>query len=203
MKQCLFSNRARSVSLFSALVVFVAGASASSALASTTTPATSCSTPSLSQPFLSAGDSNWYTMAPGESPDNLAGEGWTLRGGASIELATLADGTTGSVLDLPAGSSAVSPAMCVDGSYPIARMVTRTLGAAPSNATTFYTSVVGASKLSGGMPVLGKPTWAVSPPDNVAPGAAGAEQVQFTFVAGAKAADLQIYNFWVDPRMCR
>jgi hypothetical protein len=141
-------------------------------------------------------------MAPGESPDNLAGDGWTLSGGASIETTRLADGTTGSVLDLPAGSSAVSPAMCVDGSYPIARMVTRTLGAAPSNATTFYTSVVGTGWRSGGMPVLGTPAWAVSPPDNVAPGGAGAEQVQFTFVAGTRAADLQIYNFWVDPRMC-
>jgi hypothetical protein len=142
-------------------------------------------------------------MAPGESPDNFAGNGWTLSGGASIETTKLADGATGSVLELPAGSSAVSPPMCVDGSYPIARMVTRTLGAAPSNATRFYTSVVGTGSHSGGMPVLGTPAWAVSPPDNVAPGGAGAEQVQFTFVAGAKAADLQIYNFWVDPRMCR
>jgi hypothetical protein len=90
--------------------------------------------------------------------------------------------------------------MCVDGSYPLARMETRTLGRAPDNSTTFYTVRVGGTNVSGGMPVLGTPKWATSPPDNVAGGGAAAQQVQFKFVAGKKAADLQVYNLYIDPR---
>ena len=151
----------------------------------------------LTQPF--SGDSRWYTLAPGEAADAFAGTGWVLTGGAKITTQTLADGATGPVLDLPAGSTATSPAMCVDGSYPLARMETRTLGKAPDNSTTFYTSPVSTGTLSGGMPVLGTPKWATSPPDNVTGAGTAAEQVQFKLVAGKKAADLQVYNLYIDP----
>ena len=80
-------------------------------------------------------------------------------------------------------------------------METRTLGKAPDNSTKFYTARVGSGTLSGGMPVLGTPGWATSPPDNVAGSATAAEQVQFKFVAGAKAADLQVVNLYIDPSM--
>jgi hypothetical protein len=170
---------------------------AQSAAAAST--AAHCSEPFLSQPF--AGDSRWYTLAPGETSGNFDGTGWTLSGGAKIVTETLPTGSTTSVLDLPAGSSATSPAMCVDGTYPLARMETRTLGEKPDNSTTFYTVPVGSSAFSGGMPVLGKPSWAISPPDNVAGSGAAPEQVQFKFVAGKKAADLQVFNLYIDPSM--
>jgi hypothetical protein len=176
------------------LVAACAAGLAQSAAAATTS--SWCPTAILSQPF--AGDSAWYTLAPGESFDNFAGTGWVFSGGAKIVTETLADGSTGSVLDLPAGSTATSPAMCVDSSYPTARMETRTLGKAPDNSTTFYTVPAGQKPLSG-MPVLGTPNWAVSPPDNVASSNTPAEQVQFKFVAGKKAADLQVYNLYIDP----
>jgi hypothetical protein len=167
--------------------------------ATAATATTLCPVPSLSQPF--AGDSRWYTLAPGESADNFTGTGWILTGGAKIVTTKLPDGGTGSVLDLPAGSTATSPAMCVDNTYPLARMDTRTLGKAPDNSTKFYTQLVGSSALSGGMPVLGNPTWSVSPPDNVAGSGTAAEQVQFKFVAGSHAADLQVVNLYIDPSM--
>jgi hypothetical protein len=167
--------------------------------ASAATSAAYCPVPFLSHSF--AGDSRWYTLAPGESADNFDGTGWVLTGGARIATEKLADGQSTSVLDLPAGSTATSPAMCVDRTYPLARMVTRTLGKAPDNSTRFYTVPAGTSALSGGMPVLGTTTWAASPPDNVAGSAAPAEQVQFKFVAGRRAADLQVYNLYIDPRM--
>jgi hypothetical protein len=163
------------------------------------TSVSQCSAAALSQPF--SGDSRWYTLAPGETSDSLTGTGWVLTGGARIATQPLADGISGPVLDLPAGASATSPAMCVDSSYPLARMETRTLGKAPDNSTTFYTMPVGSSTLTGGMPVLGTPKWAASPPDNVAGGSAAAEQVQFKFVAGKKAADLQVYDLYIDPHM--
>src|ERR1700733_5298612 len=70
----------------------------------TSVDTSSCTAPTLSQPFLAWGDTNWYALAPGETADDFAGAGWTLKGGAKIVTATLEDGTTGSVLDLPGGS---------------------------------------------------------------------------------------------------
>jgi hypothetical protein len=178
------------------LVALVIGPAQSAAAATT---AAFCPPATLSQPF--AGDGRWYTLTPGEAANAFAGTGWLLTGGARIATERLADGTTGTVLDLPAGSTATSPAMCVDGSYPLARMVTRTLGKAPDNSTKFYTVPVGSHTLSGGMPVLGTPSWTTSPPDNVAGAGTAAAEVQFRFIAGPKAADLQVYNLYIDPHM--
>jgi hypothetical protein len=193
MKQLLRTSGALSVAGVLAALVFGPVQSAAAA-----TTAAFCPPTLLSQPF--SGDSRWYTLTPGEAPDAFAGTGWLLTGGAKITTQTLADGATGTVLDLPAGSTATSPAMCVDSTYPLARMETRTLGKAPDNSTTFYTVPVGTGALSGGMPVLGTPKWATSPPDNVTGAGTAAEQVQFKFVAGKKAADLQVYNLYIDPR---
>jgi hypothetical protein len=166
-------------------------------------PATaSCQSPTLSQPFLSWGDTNWYTPVPGEAVDSFTGAGWVLSGGAHVISTTLADGANGLVLDLPPGSSATSPTMCVESGEPFARMITRMTGtSASSNATTFYVTAAGSTQLGSGMPVLGKTGWAESPPDNVFPGG-GAEDVYFTFRSNAKVGDLQVYDLFVDPRMC-
>ena len=157
--------------------------------------------PALSQPFSALGDTNQYALVPGQAVDNFTGTGWTLSAGASITATKLADGTTGSVLNLPAGAKAVSPAMCVSGGYPAARMVARTLGTAASAGMMFYVSPAGSSTVSGGLPVLATPSWAASAPVSVAPGSTAAEMVQFTLVSGAKAATDQVYNLYVDPRM--
>ena len=105
----------------------IAAFAAAPASAATTNPldTSMCSNPTLSQPFLSVGDHNWYTLMPGESADSFAGGGWTLSGGAKIVTTKLADGTTGSVLDLPSGLKAVSPVICVTSAYPTARTTVR------------------------------------------------------------------------------
>lgn len=186
------------VSVASAAPAQAPAPAATSASSSAAASTSRCPEVALTQPF--AGDSNWYTLAPGESADDFAGTGWTLTGGARIVSTTLKDGATGDVLDLPAGATATSPAMCVDSDYPTVRMVTRTLGRAPDNSTSFYTVPVATGRPAGGMPVLGTTAWATSPPDNVSAGGSS-EQVQFKYVAGSKAADLQVYDFYVDPRM--
>lgn len=194
MKQYLFSRRALGwATVLAGLALVPAQAASASAL--------TCPTPVLSQPFSALGDTNQYALAPGQAVDNFTGAGWTLSGGASITAAALADGTTGSVLNLPAGSRAVSPAMCVTGGYPAARMVTRTLGTGASAGMTFSVSPAGTTAKSGGMPVLSTPSWAASAPVSVAPGNTAAEMVQFTLVGGAKAPTEQVYNLYVDPRM--
>ena len=63
-----------------------------------------CKEPVLTQPLLWAADSNYYFLAPGQTPGNFEGTGWTLSGGASIKTTTLKDGKTGKVLALPSDS---------------------------------------------------------------------------------------------------
>jgi hypothetical protein len=94
----------------------------------------------LSQPLLSVGDSNWYTLTPGESVDAFGG-GWTLSGGAQIQTTRLADGQTSQVLNLPSGSKAVSPVMCVDDGYQTARSEVRNV--VGSQGVFFYVSYEG------------------------------------------------------------
>src|ERR1700733_8620297 len=86
---------------------------ATSGTAATSVDTSTWANPLLTQPFLAWGDSNWYALAPGETADAFGGAGWGLTGGAKVATTTLKDGTTGSVLDLPRGSTAVSPKVCL------------------------------------------------------------------------------------------
>jgi len=205
MTQYLFSRIARSMGFCGAIAVISAGLAATPALADTTAVDTSsCTAPQLSQPFLSAKDSGWYTLAPGESVDSFGGGGWTLSGGASIETTQLADGSTGQVLNLPSGSKAVSPVMCVDDGYQTARTEVRDL--VGSEGVFFYISYEGTNTWTNPQnsgQVHGQQTnWTLSDPVNVQPSnTTGWQLVRFTFEPGGNHSDFQIYNFWVDPRM--
>ena len=206
MTKYLFSRR--SLGLSGGLSVLLAGLAVSPAMASpkptTSVDTSACSTPRLSQPFLSAGDSNWYTLAPGESPDNFAGGGWTLTGRALIITTRLQDGQRGSVLDLPSGSTAVSPPMCVASDYPTARTIVRdVVGSEGVHTYVSYAGTKTAYQPQNTGQVHGSQTaWTLSNPINVHPGnLAGWQLVQFTLVPGGKTSDFLIYNFYVDPRM--
>src|SRR5689334_18438990 len=80
-----------------------------------------CAEEEFSQAFLFAKDSNYYTLLPGESANNFEGAGRQLSGGARVVTEKLSDGSTGQVLDLPSGSTAVAPVICVTKDYPTAR----------------------------------------------------------------------------------
>jgi hypothetical protein len=186
-----------------AITAFVAG----SAQAATTPPidTSACSNPLLTQPFLSSRDSNWYTLIPGQTPGNFDGTGWQFSGGARIITTTLADGSTSSVLDLPSGSQAVSPTMCVTSAYPTARAMVRDVKG--SDGVFFYVSYEGTStwtnpKNTG--QVHGQQTaWTLATPVNVQPSnTSGWQPVRFTFVPGGNASDFQLYNIYIDPH-CR
>ena len=101
--------------------VLATGASSASATSAVNAATATCTAPALAQPFSSASDTNWYAPLPGESWNSFPATGWTLSGGAKVVSATLADGTSGTTLDLPAGAQAVSPGMCVTNDDPSAR----------------------------------------------------------------------------------
>jgi hypothetical protein len=165
-------------------------------------PLSSCASPTFTQPFAALKDRHFYTLAPG---GEFAGDdGWQLTGGAQIVDTTQADGSTGGVLDLPSGSQAVSPVMCVSVDYPNARLAVRNV--VGGEGVFFYVSY-----LKNGVWSLPKNTgqfhgqhsdWTVSNPVNLQPTkTSGWQQVRYILVPGGRASRFQVDDFWVDPRM--
>jgi hypothetical protein len=203
MKQDLFSRRKLGIS--GAFAVLLTGLAAGPALADPGQSGNApCSPPPLSQPFTPVGDANSYMLAPGQTPDSFDATGWQLTGGAKIVTTQLADGQTGKVLDLPSGARAVSPTFCVQSNFPTARtMINDVTG---NEGVQVYVS----NNRAGGNPVnTGEPNptqtgWTPSDPFDVDPSSApGQQHVQFTFAASGTSSEYQIYDFYVDPRMCR
>jgi hypothetical protein len=197
--------RLRSLGLGTGVGVLLAGVAATPALAVAARINTSgCFAPPLFQPFLSAGDSNWYMLAPGQTPGNFTGSGWTLTGRAAVVNVPLQSGRTGSVLDLPSGSTAVSPPVCVTADYPTARTMLRNV--VGTEGVQFYVSYAGPKTWSKpentGQIQGGGNSWTLPDPIDIQPGSKpGWQLVRFTFVPGGQTSDFQIYNFYVDPRM--
>jgi hypothetical protein len=163
-----------------------------------------CTAPEYSQPFLYAGDLNLYTLLPGESADNFEGEGWDLSGGAQIVTTTLADGSTGQVLDLPSGSKAVSPVICVTSLYPTARGIVRNVKG--SEGVFFYVAYEGTNtwehpKNTGQIHGSGT-EWTLVTPVNMQPfNVQGLQPMRITLIPGGKTSEFEVYNLYVDPRM--
>ena len=198
MKNPLFSYRAVGLAM---ILGSLMAAPAQAATSSIDTSA--CSNPLLSQPFLASGDSNWYTLMPGESSDNFAGDGWQLSGGAKIVATKLADGTTGSVLDLPSGSKAVSPIICVTSSYPTARTMVRNVKG--SEGVFFYveyegTKTWGHPKNTGQIHGNGNEFTLVTPVNLQPENTSGWQPMRITLVPGGKHSDFEVYDLYLDPR---
>jgi hypothetical protein len=195
----LFSRKAlRSLGL-GALLLAVAPVAAQASVNTS-----QCPKNEYSQPFLSAGDSNYYTATPGESYDSFTADGWQLSGGAKVVTTTLKDGTTAQVLDLPSGSKAVSPVICVTSAYPTARADVRNVKGA--EGVFFYVEYEGTN-------TWGKPKntgqihgnnsgWTLVTPVNMQPeNTVGLQPMRITLVPGGTTSEFQVYNVYVDPRM--
>jgi hypothetical protein len=197
---------------FAALGAVPAEAKTTATAADTTTTTTtsvdtsSCTAPALTQAFLAWGDSNWYALAAGETADNFTGDGWTLTGGAKIVTTTLQDGTTGAVLDLPRGSSATSPAICLTSDYPTARTMFRNVSGANGGDVGFSVSYAGTSSANapvqtGTFKTTGsdKGDWALSDPADLDPSTTpGWQLMQITLTANGPK-EFQVYNLYNDP----
>ncbi len=181
-------------------------------------PGSSCQDQQFSHPFslYPGGKTHWYTLVPGEAPNDFTGAGWTLSGGAQVASDQLAGGATGSVLSLPPGSSAVSPPMCVSSWYKDARMLARVVNppapAGPSgsgwlwnpfttNQLTFSVTPAGSSVATHISPVVVRAYWSLTKPAVIAPGNHPRELVQFTLSSQETTYTLKVYDLFVDPRM--
>lgn len=210
MKHSLFRCVGLGVAVAALSAVPAAAATTSVATATTPVNTSSCAQALLSQPFFAWGDSNWYALAPGETADDFAGAGWTLTGGAKIVTATLEDGTTGSVLDLPRGSQAVSPTVCLTSAYPTARMMIRNVSGSNGGSVGFSVSYAGTStanaplqtgtfKTTSSAGVAGD--WALSDPADLDPSTAPGWQLMRITLAATGPKELQVYNLYNDPMM--
>jgi hypothetical protein len=143
---------------------------------------------------------------PGESADDFAGTGWTLGGGASLVKTKLRDGSTGSVLNLPGGSSATSPLMCVSSNYPTGRaMIRDVIGSA---GVQFLVSYEGSRSWvkprNTGLVHGNSKAWTLSHPFNLQPyKTVGWQIVRFRLSVAPRVGDYQLYNVYVDPHMMR
>jgi hypothetical protein len=169
--------------------------------ASISSLASSCQAPVLSRSLLSAGDPNYYFMLAGESADNFQGTGWALSKGASIKRVALADGSVGSVLDLPSGAKAVSPIVCVTSEYPSARLMEHNISG--NAGVELYVSYWGGNTWSaryGGQARVTGQSWKLSEPLAMSPSKKGSWQLAHVELVGAgNAGRSELYDLYVDP----
>src|SRR2546430_6712765 len=187
MKMGLFTRRTWSLGVVTGALLLVPGSAAAA-----TASSVSCPVLPVSQPFLSWGDGNWYGLVRGQTPTQFVGTGWTLTGGARIVTTTRANGSTSSVLDLPSGSTAVSPTICVSSSYPKARMMVRDV--VGTQGVFVSVSYPGTIPLATGQVHGYGSAWALSTafPIHSAP-ITGWQPARFTLVAGGTTSRFQVY----------
>ncbi len=171
-----------------------------------TTVSASCEGQTFGQPFEAFGDENYYTLVPG-SQFNGPEEGWTLSGGAKIVSVTRPDGSSGGVLQLPKGSEAVSPPMCVTLLYPTARLwaaaVAETRGSVKTQVV--YSSAKGVAVARTVAKLQPEAAWSPSEAFEVRPELGGNKEgprpVRFVFAAKSDKEPFDLYDLYVDPRM--
>ena len=200
MKNRLFSYRA--LGLAATLGALLMAPPAASAAYSYSGDTTFCEAGQFSQPFQSLKDTNWYTRAAGTGAAGFEPGSWQLTGNARL-LPVTVEGRTVTVLDLPGGSKAYSPRMCVTRDYPRARAVMR--------------NAVGGGGISFRVAYEGTPTWETPKNTGQIHGeasewtAAGAVNLQpygtqewqpmrIVLEAPAGKVDYQVAQLWIDPR---
>jgi hypothetical protein len=166
-----------------------------------------CPGQTFSQPFAMLGDNSFYTLVPG-SEFNSSGEGWELHGGAQILQASRPNGGTGGVLDMPGGSLAVSPPVCVTLQYPTARAWVEDVKGTSSVAVGVYYAGGRAGESAQQVGQLSSAPghgWQLSSPFEVRPelagSAEGVREVRFVYASTSRYGDAHLSGLYVDPRM--
>jgi hypothetical protein len=165
-----------------------------------------CQDQQLSQPFLPWGDAGQYELAPnGDFESGL--DGWSVTGGAGLvsgaEPWQVTDANETQSLDLPAGSSASSPATCIDADDPEIRLFAVNNGD-PSSLLSVGVSFTTLLGIQVSLPIdaiSSDGTWQPSPQILIIVNAlslASTTPVQFTFTP-IGAGDWQIDDLYVDP----
>jgi hypothetical protein len=198
--------------MLAGLTVGVSGASAQSLLGAieahlTAGASATCPTTTLSEPFLTWGDENSYSLVPGGSFEGSSSE-WTLSGGAKQAPGSETFAATGALgsssLALPARASAQSPFVCISSVEGAFRFFARSEASASLvTAEVVYKTSLGNIVVPVGI-VAAKSGWAPSPKFTTIAGlgtaiAGGTVQMALRFTAISGAA--RIDDVFIDPRM--
>ncbi len=176
---------------------------ASEATSEASTEFSVCPGQTFAQPFQTLGDSNYYTLAEG-SEFNNGPEGWELLNGAKIIQGTRPDGSTGNILDMPAGAVAISPPSCVTLQYPTARTYAESVkGGSGVSVTVAYGLQSSLIANAGQLKPQPHQGWEVSAPFKVQPQLTGSKEGtrEVRFVYSTKNAEEHIFGLYVDPRL--
>jgi hypothetical protein len=187
-----------------AVAAVALAAVAPSALAASAVGSAPCAARPFSTIFSAFGDNALYTLAP-DGGLEAGGAGWTLGAGASVARESSSirlDGKTGArSLQLGAGSTATTPAICVERGYPSFRFVARSLAAGSSLQVDVIYGPDRKVKFAGTL----KPgtAWAVSPVLKLVEGqyqvqAGQSGEVRFRFTASG--GTVRVDDVYVDPR---
>jgi hypothetical protein len=168
----------------------------------------SCDNQTMARPFLRWGDIAQYVLAPNGGAENRSR--WTLTGAATVtpgnESYYVHAPSDRASLDLPAGSSATTGAMCVGIEHPTIRLVARNTGS-PASAllveVLFEDAAGNVQSLPIGV-VIGCSNWQPSVPmpvvANLLPLLPGNHTaVAFRFTPYGDGGDWTIDDVYVDP----
>jgi hypothetical protein len=183
------------------LICTLVGAAALATVAPAVADACTVSTANESQPFVSLGDSAWYTLAPGGAFASGTTSGWTLNG-ATVQNG---GGPSGNHLAFGPGSAPISAPFCVSAATPTFRFYARqTSGSwAEMNVNVLWTDGSGVTHTTTAAGLNLTPSWTVTPIynlGNMLPTQAGATfSVRIQFVPAAYGGAVSIDNLYVDP----
>jgi hypothetical protein len=165
-----------------------------------------CEARTFARVFKPWNDRRLYTLAPGGDFETLA-EGWTLEGAtvaADSSPFVLGAALGVSSLELPAGSTALSPPICVERGFPSFRLAARTISTDQAVVKVGVVYANGRVKKAGRV----KPAadWAVTRKLSLAQGRfrvrrgeSALVQLRFAVTAGTARLD----DVYVDPRFWR
>ena len=163
------SRSTRTRCLAAGLAAAALAAAGAGIVSAATTGTDPCGNPvTFVQPFTSFGDSDVYVAVPGGSFEPSAPK-FTLTGGAAVakgnESYYVNSKSAGYSLSMPAGSTASSPAMCIDRFYPTFRMFGLNSGSASSTLRVdmYYKNSAGNVKTKNVGSFTASGTWKPSP----------------------------------------
>jgi hypothetical protein len=188
-----------------AVAVVAFAAAAPSAFAAPAAGPAPCAARPFSTIFSAFGDNALYALAPDGGLEGGAA-GWTLGAGATVasESSSITlDGKRGTrSLELAAGATATTPAICVERGYPSFRFVARSLAASKSSVTVDV--IYGADrKIKSAGTITPGTAWGVSSALKLVEGqfkvkAGESGEVRFRFTASG--GTVRVDDVYVDPR---
>jgi hypothetical protein len=181
-------------------------------LAFTASAQAACPAQALSQPFAAWNDLSYYQLLDGGRFESGA-PGWTLNKAVVVadnESYHVAGAADSHALELPGGSSATTPPICVEWGYPTQRFFARTvIGSSKSNSTLkvelLFTNLSGKAMAQSGGTISNTTAWAptrsviATPGLSIKPDAYGNTWMRYRFTP-LYSTKWRIDDTYVDPK---